>query len=210
MIFTENELDKVLVAIEEQPHKFIRLVDSSGKVIIPFNGPKIERIDHFDKFFRSFLTTSNTAPGLYSIEGKHTGKSGYLVLAQVDKKNGSFIPNPHMAPANNLPLKNPNIEYIENNAELRSDVQILNYQIAQKDAYILELEETIESLNQTIEQMSKEDEEEKKPLLSENAQMIMDFAKPFIPLAQGIAMHLLSKYMPQPPPPTTDENGNPI
>jgi len=209
MIFKETEYEKVLQAIEEQPHKFIRLVDNSGKVIIPFNGPKIERTEHFNRFFISFLTSENTAPGLYTIEGKHTGKSGYLILAQIDKKNGSQINMP--VPQNAQVGKNSaNIEYIEDNAELRSQIQIYTYQLSEKDKYINELEETIEELNEKIEEINKEEEDEKKPMLSESAQMIMDIAKPFIPLAQGIAMHLLSKYMPPQQPQTLDENGNPI
>jgi len=51
MIFKETELDKVLIAIQEQPHKFIRLVDKDGKVIIPFQNAKGDRVEHWNRFF---------------------------------------------------------------------------------------------------------------------------------------------------------------
>jgi cell division protein FtsB len=201
MVFKETELEKVVDCIKDQPHKFIRLVDDEGKVIISFNSSRQERIEHFNEKFVPFLTSNATAAGLYSIVGKHTGKSHFLILCQIDKTNGGEAPKPvtTMLSQNSLlqvQKSNANFQYIEENAKLRADNDILEYQLEVLEDQIEQLEARITELEKEITEL----EGKEKPLLSENAQILMEFAKPFLPMAQALGMGMMAKYMPQPQP----------
>ena len=96
-----------------------------------------------------------------------------------------------------------NFDLLQENSKLLSRCQILEYQNEELLKLISEQEKTIEELEKTIDEL----EAEEQPTLSEQQNLLVDFAKPLLPGLQAFAINFLSQYLPQQPNLTDDQRG---
>lgn len=184
-----KDKSKIAEAVEATPYLYLRLTDPKGTVLI--GGSNGSRKDWLEKKLYSYIDQ----PGkfqFYQLYGRE--KAGkYQLICEIEPETVSTV---SAAPVKIMNSKaEANFDLLQENAKLLSKVEILEFQNRELLSSIAELEKTVEDLEQTISEM----EGEAVPALSENQNLLMEFAKPLLPGLQAFAFSYLSQFMPKQP-----------
>lgn len=195
MVVDFQEHEKIKECIGVSPFKYVRLT-YNGVVLAGWNPVKINKIDFYESKIIPYLENETTSAGIYSLEGRNTGKSTPIELCQISKAgtvNKNFTPQIHISEQDQKNKANFNL--VTENAELKYKCLYLEKEIEELKKINAELWEQIGEMNY------EEDEEEEipvAPVLSDGQKMLMDLAAPLIPGIQAFALNFLNKYIDPP------------
>jgi len=183
-----KDKSKISEAVEATPYLYLRLTDPKGTVLI--GGSNGSRKEWLEKKLYSYIDQPGKCQ-FYQLYGRE--KAGkYQLICEIEPETVSTV----SAPVKFMNSKaEANFDLLQENAKLLSKVEILEFQNRELISSIAELEKTVEDLEQTISEM----EGETVPALSENQNLLMEFAKPLLPGLQAFAFSYLSQFMPKQP-----------
>lgn len=185
-----SETKKIAEAVASTPYTFLRLSDPKGNVKI--NGSRTQnREEWLSSKLNNYLAGPATA-AYYCLYGKEAAGK-YQLICEIETDKANQAPVISAKPMNNK--AEANFELLQENAKLTSKVEILEFQNRDLLAQIADLEGQIEDLEKTVEELQAED----VPNLSENQNLLVEFAKPLLPGLQAFAFNYLSQFLPQNP-----------
>jgi hypothetical protein len=182
-----SDFTEIKRRIEAAPFQCIRFVNESGeKIISRSNNAKPDLfLDKVEKVLKEFSGTGHFQ-GKQSIQDKN-----WINLFSVTSGNGSTP----VQPVANLKAE-ANFNLLQENSRLQSEVKVLEYQNKQLTDQVADLLNQVKDLEETIAEM---EEEEPVGTLSEQQNLLMEFAKPLMPGLQAFAFSYLQKFLPQQP-----------
>jgi len=190
-----SDKSKIEEAVNSTPYINLRLSDPKGNVLIQ-GTRSMDRNTWLKEKLYSYLN-SEPKHSYYCLYGREAaGKYQLICEIDTDMKNVPLIKSTVNSKAE------ANFDLLQENARLNSKVEILEFQNKELLNLISELEKNIEELEKTIEDL----ESENVPQLSENQNMLIEFAKPLLPGLQAYAFQYLSQFMPKQPNSITNES----
>ena len=191
-----NEISKTSEAVKNTPYSYIRLTDPKGTTLV--GAKKMDREKWIQENLIPYLKNEPKS-SYYLLSGREqSGK--YNVITEIE----TGMKKPSAEPIKTISSKaEANFDLLQENSKLLSRCQILEYQNEELLKLISEQEKTIEELEKTIDEL----EAEEQPTLSEQQNLLVDFAKPLLPGLQAFAINFLSQYLPQQPNLTDDQRG---
>jgi len=184
-----TDFQEIKRRIETAPFQCIRFINESGeKIISRSNNSKPEIfLDKVEKVLKEF-SGSGHFQGKQSIQDKN-----WITLFSVTSGSASSIP---VTPVANLKAE-ANFNLLQENSNLQSAVKVLEYQNQQLKDQVADLLIQVKDLEDNIAEM---EEEQQIGTLSEQQNLLMEFAKPLMPGLQAFAFSYLQKFLPQQPP----------
>lgn len=192
MIYQPTETEKIIKTIQDSGCSFIRMVGPDGRQKKGYNQTTEKPTDHFTKKLQPYLLNPDFDGGIYRIEGKGGGRSEVIKILDIQKDGPESMKDNTISAAS---IKSAaNFDLVQENAELKFAKLYLEKQLAEAELKISDLEGQLQELEADMAEL----ESIPAPALSENANLLMEFAKPLLPTIQAMAFAMMSKYLPQP------------
>jgi hypothetical protein len=174
-------------AVKATPYHLLRLTDPKGNILIGA-ARGVPREDWIKDKLASYISGPSKNPYL-SLFGRETNGK-YQLICEIE--SDQVLPT--QAPLKMINSKaEANFELLQENSRLLSKVEILQFQNEELLKQIADLENQVADQEQTISEM----EAKTVPNLSENQNMLLEFAKPLLPGLQAFAFNMLAQYLPQ-------------
>ena len=185
-----TETKKIAEAVAATPYTYLRLSDPKGNIVI--GGSRSQsREDWLSQKLNSYLAGPASA-AYYCLYGKEAAGK-YQLICEIETDKPQQVPVISAKPMNTK--AEANFDLLQENAKLSSKVEVLEFQNRELLSQISDLAAQVEELESTISEM----EAEQVPNLSENQNLLVEFAKPLLPGLQAFAFNYLSQFLPQNP-----------
>jgi regulator of replication initiation timing len=192
MIYKPSDTEKICKTIQDSGCSFIRMVGPDGRQKKGYNQTTEKPTEYFVSKIQPYLQNPDFDGGIYRIEGKGGGRSEVQKILDIQKDGPETMKEPIISAAS---IKSAaNFDLVQENAELKFEKLYLEKQLAEAELKIQDLESQIQEMESELAEL----EEQPAPALSENANLLMEFAKPLLPTIQAMAFAMMSKYLPQP------------
>jgi hypothetical protein len=183
-----SDFTEIRRRIESAPFQCIRLVNEQGeKIISRANNSKPDAfLDKVENVLKEFTGTGHFQ-GKQSIQDK-----SWINLFTINSGT-NMISQP--GPSSNMKAE-ANFALLQENSKLQSRCEVLEYQNKQLSDQVNDLLRQIADLEENVADL----EAEAAPVqLSEQQNILLEFAKPLMPGIQAMAFAYLQKFLPQGP-----------
>jgi hypothetical protein len=182
-----GNLVAITEAVKATPYHLLRLTDPKGNILIGA-ARGVPREDWIKDKLASYISGPSKNPYL-TLYGRETNGK-YQLICEIE--TDQVLPTQAPVKMTNTKAE-ANFELLQENSRLQSKVEILQFQNNELTRQIADLQNQLEDQEQTIAEM----ESETVPNLSENQNMLLEFAKPLLPGLQAFAFNMLAQYLPQ-------------